>query len=65
MKEPNEEHNHTEFKNKTKRDINTYNQQKCKEQIEELTTDGRNGLSFKLKRTVTKNELLNFKSLKI
>ena len=59
-----EECYHIEFENKDEREVNPCKlrhilNKKRKQQIEKLKTDSRNGFSFKVEKTGTKNKLRN------
>ena len=54
IKEPEEIYYHIEFQDETKRDVNPFKlrnflSDKCNQKVEELTTDSKNGFSFKVK----------------
>ena len=65
-KEPEEIYDHIEFKNETKRDINPFKLRNflsanCNQNVEELTTDSKNGFSIKVKPILHLNLLSDIK----
>ena len=66
IKEPKEIYYHIEFHHKTKREINHFKlwnflSDKCNQKVEELTMDGKNGFSIKVKAFLQLNLLSDIK----
>ena len=66
MKEPEEIYYHIELQDETKREINPFKLQsflsdKCNQKVQELTTDNKNGFSFKVKPILQLNLLYDIK----
>ena len=66
IKEPEEIYYHIEFQDETKRDVNPFKlrnflSDKCNQKVEELTTDSKNGFSFKVKPILQLNLLSDIK----
>ena len=60
LKTPVGEYFHGEFENEASREfylfkLRNFSNERCKQQIEELKTDSKNGFMFKVKRTGIKN----------
>ena len=68
IKEPEEIYYHIEFQDETKRDVNPFKLRnflgdKCSQKVEKLTTDSKNGFSFKVKPILQRNLLSDIKKL--
>ena len=66
IKEYEEIYSHIEFHDKTKREVNPFKirnflSDKCSQNVEELTTDSKNGFSFKDKHILQLNLLFGIK----
>ena len=62
IKEPEGIYYHIEFHDETKREVNPFKlrnflSDKCDQKVEKLTTDNKNGLSFKVKKIEELNQL--------
>ena len=68
IKEPEETYYHNEFQDEPKREVNPFKlrnflSDKCNQKVEELTTDSKNGFSFKVKPILQLNLLTNIERL--
>ena len=66
IKEPEEIYYHIEFQDETKREVNPFKlrnflSDECNQKVEELTTDSKNGFSFKVKPILQLNLLSDIK----